>query len=53
MGLKYLLEDDSWLLISPSGTKPVLRIYAEARSQEMVGRLLEVRRSLQGYESRG
>jgi phosphomannomutase len=29
-GVKYLLEDDSWLLIRPSGTEPVLRIYAEA-----------------------
>jgi alpha-D-glucose phosphate-specific phosphoglucomutase len=29
-GVKYILEDDSWLLIRPSGTEPVLRIYAEA-----------------------
>jgi alpha-D-glucose phosphate-specific phosphoglucomutase len=30
-GVKYLLADDSWLLIRPSGTEPVLRVYAEAR----------------------
>ena len=40
-GIKYLLEDDSWLLIRPSGTEPVLRIYAEAGSQAQVKRLLE------------
>lgn len=33
-GVKYLLEDGSWLLIRPSGTEPVLRIYAEAGTQE-------------------
>jgi len=39
-GIKYLLSDDSWLLIRPSGTEPVLRIYAEGRSQEMVRSLV-------------
>jgi phosphomannomutase len=39
-GIKYILADDSWLLIRPSGTEPVLRIYAEGRSQEMVHALL-------------
>jgi phosphomannomutase len=40
-GVKYLLEDDSWLLIRPSGTEPVLRVYAEGRSMEMVQALLQ------------
>jgi phosphomannomutase len=39
-GVKYILEDDSWLLIRPSGTEPVLRLYAEGRSEEMVSSLL-------------
>ncbi len=39
-GVKYLLADDSWLLIRPSGTEPVLRVYAEARTEEMVEALL-------------
>jgi alpha-D-glucose phosphate-specific phosphoglucomutase len=39
-GVKYLLADDSWLLIRPSGTEPVLRVYAEGRSPEMVTALL-------------
>ncbi|NMC78804.1 MAG: hypothetical protein GYA59_05545, partial [Chloroflexi bacterium] len=34
------LADDSWLLIRPSGTEPVLRVYAEGRSPEMVKALL-------------
>lgn len=40
-GVKYILADDSWLLIRPSGTEPVLRVYAEGRSQAMVKALLE------------
>lgn len=39
-GVKYILNDDSWLLIRPSGTEPVLRVYAEGRSAEMVKALL-------------
>lgn len=39
-GVKYIMADDSWLLIRPSGTEPVLRVYAEGRSQEMVDALL-------------
>jgi len=39
-GVKYIMADDSWLLIRPSGTEPVLRVYAEGRSQEMVKNLL-------------
>lgn len=40
-GVKYVLKDDSWLLIRPSGTEPVLRVYAEGRNQEMVESLLK------------
>jgi len=39
-GVKFILADDSWLLIRPSGTEPVLRVYAEGRSKEMVAELL-------------
>ncbi len=39
-GAKYVLADDSWLLIRPSGTEPVLRVYAEGRTKEMVKALL-------------
>lgn len=47
-GVKYLLNDDSWLLIRPSGTEPVLRIYAEGASPDIVQGLLEYGRSLAG-----
>jgi phosphomannomutase len=40
-GIKFYLADNSWLLVRPSGTEPVLRIYAEARSNEMVRGMLE------------
>lgn len=39
-GHKFILEDGSWLLIRPSGTEPVLRIYAEASTQKNVAALL-------------
>ena len=31
-GLKLIFENDAWLLIRPSGTEPLLRIYCEAPS---------------------
>ncbi len=40
-GFKLLLADGSWLLVRPSGTEPVLRIYAEAEDDARVGELLE------------
>lgn len=39
-GVKYYLDDGSWLLIRPSGTEPVLRVYAEAPTLERVDALL-------------
>ena len=39
-GTKLLFRNGSWLLLRPSGTEPVLRIYAEASSQGEVSRLL-------------
>ncbi|MCS6825395.1 MAG: phosphoglucomutase/phosphomannomutase family protein, partial [Caldilinea sp.] len=39
-GVKFTLADDSWLLIRPSGTEPVLRVYAEAHTDDQVKALL-------------
>jgi phosphomannomutase len=39
-GIKYIMADDSWLLIRPSGTEPVLRVYTEGRTNEMVKALM-------------
>lgn len=47
-GIKYVLEDGSWLLIRCSGTEPVLRLYAEAHSPERVQDLLTRGRELSG-----
>ena len=30
-GYKFILSDDEWLMIRPSGTEPVLRCYAEGK----------------------
>jgi phosphomannomutase len=32
-GFKYYFDEDSWIMIRPSGTEPVLRTYAEAKNQ--------------------
>ncbi|WP_026103398.1 phosphoglucomutase/phosphomannomutase family protein [Pseudanabaena sp. PCC 6802] len=39
-GFKFRLEDDSWLLVRFSGTEPVLRLYCEAATSEIVDRTL-------------
>jgi phosphomannomutase len=39
-GVKYYLADGSWLLIRPSGTEPVLRVYAEGPDDGRVKALL-------------
>jgi phosphomannomutase len=31
-GVKFVAQDDSWLMLRGSGTEPILRIYAEAKS---------------------
>ena len=40
-GVKFVAEDSSWLMLRGSGTEPVLRIYAEAKSDADVERLLK------------
>lgn len=40
-GVKYLMAEGGWLLIRPSGTEPVLRVYAEAPEVRMTEALLE------------
>lgn len=34
-GMKFVFEDDSWLLFRLSGTEPMLRVYSEATSQAL------------------
>ncbi len=40
-GFKYFLGDEGWLLIRPSGTEPLLRVYAEAPDRALVDAFLE------------
>ncbi|MEP6707162.1 MAG: phosphoglucomutase/phosphomannomutase family protein [Pyrinomonadaceae bacterium] len=40
-GTKLIFTDGSWLLMRPSGTEPIVRIYAESESSENVEVLLE------------
>ncbi|UCC86860.1 MAG: phosphoglucomutase/phosphomannomutase family protein [Anaerolineales bacterium] len=49
-GVKYRLADDSWLLIRPSGTEPVLRVYAEGPDQEATDMLIQAGSELAGIE---
>jgi len=39
-GLKLTLEDGSWLLIRPSGTEPILRIYSDSRDGDRASGLV-------------
>jgi phosphomannomutase len=47
-GFKYIFADGSWLLIRPSGTEPVLRLYSEAGDPAVVEELLNAGRRLAG-----
>lgn len=47
-GTKYHLDQGAWILFRPSGTEPLIRIYAEAGSREMVGRLLQSGKTIVG-----
>lgn len=40
-GTKYMLEDDSWVLMRASGTEPVVRVYVESSSGEKIRDLIE------------
>ncbi|HKI44964.1 MAG TPA: phosphoglucomutase/phosphomannomutase family protein [Balneolales bacterium] len=39
-GVKHWLEDGSWLLVRPSGTEPVLRIYSESDNEKEAEKLV-------------
>jgi phosphomannomutase len=41
-GVKFVAADSTWLMLRGSGTEPVLRIYAEAKSDADVQKLLKL-----------
>lgn len=41
-GVKFIAQDGSWLMLRGSGTEPILRIYAEARSLAEARKLLKM-----------
>lgn len=43
-GVKFLFENNAWILMRPSGTEPMVRIYAESESQSDLNALLEAGR---------
>ncbi|ASS74929.1 hypothetical protein CIG75_08000 [Tumebacillus algifaecis] len=45
-GIKYRLSGGGWILFRPSGTEPLLRVYAEAQDQADVKKLIEAARLL-------
>lgn len=40
-GYKFFISDDEWIMIRPSGTEPVLRVYCEAESAIKVRKALD------------
>ncbi len=40
-GFKYYLDNDTWIMIRPSGTEPVLRVYCEAPNREIAKSTLD------------
>jgi phosphomannomutase len=44
-GYKFRLGEAGWVMIRPSGTEPVLRVYAEAENSEAAFRILDATRA--------
>lgn len=51
-GLKVILDNDEWLLIRPSGTEPLLRIYAESATKKDTQALLDLGAKLAGVSDK-
>ena len=45
-GVKLTLAEGSWVLARPSGTEPLVRIYAESDKKDKLASLLEAAKAL-------
>ena len=45
-GRKMIFEDDSWLMIRPSGTEPKVRFYVESRDPDGTAHLVDAARNM-------
>lgn len=51
-GFKFIIDDDTWAMIRPSGTEPVLRVYAQAKDAAEVRSLLDaINSEIDGLDS--
>ena len=39
-GIKINFDEKNWIMVRPSGTEPIIRVYAEASSQEKLDKLM-------------
>ncbi len=45
-GLKLILGEEGWILFRPSGTEPLVRVYVEATSGELVEEIMKAGKSI-------
>jgi phosphomannomutase len=50
-GIKIILEGDNWILLRPSGTEPLMRLYAESESEKRTDEYLELAQKWAGPSS--
>ena len=45
-GMKFILDDSSWLIMRASGTEPIIRVYAETKSARRTDAMLDFGKKL-------
>ena len=51
-GVKVTFENDAWLLLRPSGTEPLIRLYSEAPARSQAEKLLKWGEEICGFKSK-